>query len=63
MDWAEQFPGGFRNAVILIGFASVVAGLFVRRSHPANKGLGMGFITTGATMIALSIAGRMWGWW
>lgn len=63
MNWAEQFPGGFRNAVILIGFLSIAGGLLVRRSHPSNRGLGMGFIVSGFTMIALSIAGRLWGWW
>ncbi|MFN0024743.1 MAG: hypothetical protein ACKVS5_12700 [Parvularculaceae bacterium] len=59
----DDFPGGFRNAVILIGFAAIFIGLFVRRSHAANRGLGMGAIVTGASMIALSIAGRIWGWW
>lgn len=63
MDLIEKFPGGFRNAVILIGFLSIAAGLLVRRSHPANRGLGMGAIVTGVTMIALSVAGRIWGWW
>lgn len=62
MNW-DAVPGGFRNAVILIGFLSVAGGLVVRRTHPMNRGLGMGFIATGLTMIALSVAGRMWGWW
>ncbi len=62
MNW-DAFPGGFRNAVILIGFVSIAAGLIVRRTHKMNRGLGMGFITTGFTMIALSVAGRLWGWW
>jgi len=63
MNFLDQFPGGFRNAVILIGFASIAIGLLVRRSHPANRGLGMGAIVSGLTLIGLSIAGRVWGWW
>ena len=62
MDGVD-LPLGFRNALIVVAFLSAAAGLVVRETNPANRGLGMALVVVAACLFILAGAGRYLGWW
>ncbi|NWG91506.1 MAG: hypothetical protein HXY21_03220 [Parvularculaceae bacterium] len=63
MTFGDLLAIEFRNAAIVVGFLCIFVGLIARESSEANRGLGMALIVVGATMIALAMVGRYFGWW